>query len=503
MNEVSRSGPAGQIATLIEAGTRLFYVLTHEESRVLARLAVMAAGMFAAPRAWASWTVTGGFTDGVPGISPGTARDDPRAALEAVRDCGVAGAILVLRDFHPYLRDDRIVRTLRDAHATLDGGRRVLLLLSPVLALPDEVFKDVHVFDFPLPGPDEIERAVQAGVAAVSADLGSPVEIPEGEREAVTRSLGGLTWDEIVRIVRKVGLREKRVGAQVVEGLLEEKRQIIRKSEILDYITTRISLAEVGGLKNFKRWARIRQNGFSDAARAFGLPQPKGVLFTGISGCGKSLAIKALACDWNLPLLRLDMGRVFAGFLGTPEESMRRAFKTVEAVAPALLWIDEIEMGVSVFSDSVESGATSRIFAMFLTWMQEKTAPVFIGATANDIDRLPPEFIRKGRFDEIFFVDLPGDPERRDIFKIHLTSRGKDVSQVSLEGLAKSANGFSGAEIEQAIVAAMYEAFAERRELSIDDLYRALGRMVPLAVTMKEQITKTKRWAENRAVRAS
>ena len=197
------------------------------------------------------------------------------------------------------------------------------------------------------------------------------------------------------------------------------------------------------------------------------------------------------------------MGRVFAGFLGTPEESMRRAFKTVEAVAPALLWIDEIEMGVSVFSDSVESGATSRIFAMFLTWMQEKTAPVFIGATANDIDRLPPEFIRKGRFDEIFFVDLPGDPERRDIFKIHLTSRGKDVSQVSLEGLAKSANGFSGAEIEQAIVAAMYEAFAERRELSIDDLYRALGRMVPLAVTMKEQITKTKRWAENRAVRAS
>jgi SpoVK/Ycf46/Vps4 family AAA+-type ATPase len=503
MNGGARTGPAASIAVLVDAGTRLFYVVSHEEERVLARLAEMAGGMFRAPRPIATWTVTDGWSDGVPGIAAGAAAGEPLAALDAVRRCDAREAVLVLRDLHPYLSDGRIVRKLRDAYAALEEGRRVLVLLSPVLALPDEVGKDVHVVDFPLPAGDEVELAVQTGLAALSEDAGSVIEVPAADREAVTRALSGLTWDEIVRVVRKVGMREGRIGTEVLEGLLDEKRQIIRKSEILDYIVPRFRLADVGGLKAFKRWVRVRGTGFTDAARAFGLPRPKGILFTGISGCGKSLAIQALAAEWNLPLLRLDMGRVFAGFLGTPEESMRRALRTVEAVAPALLWIDEIEMGISVFSDSVESGATSRIFAMFLTWMQEKTAPVFIGATANDIDRLPPEFIRKGRFDEVFFVDLPGDAERREVFKIHLNTRGKDVSEISLDGLVKSSNGFSGAEIEQAIIGAMYEAFAEGRELTIDDLYRSLGRMVPLAVTMKEQILKTKRWAENRAVRAS
>ena len=303
--------------------------------------------------------------------------------------------------------------------------------------------------------------------------------------------------------MRKVGLKSRKLDRSVTEELLEEKRQIIRKSEILDYVPTRIRLQDVGGLGNFKKWAATRAKGFTKAAKAFGLPQPKGILFTGISGCGKSLAIQALANDWDMPLLRLDMGRVFAGIAGGPEESFRRALRTVEAVAPAMLWIDEIEMGVSVFSDSIESGSTSRIFAMFLTWMQEKQAPVFIGATANDIDRLPPEFIRKGRFDEIFFVDLPEEEERKHIFKIHLTNRGKDISDISLEGLSRATTGYSGAEIEQGIISAMYEAFADGRDLTIEDIYRSIGRMVPLSVTMKEQITKTKRWAEKRAMRAS
>jgi SpoVK/Ycf46/Vps4 family AAA+-type ATPase len=256
-------------------------------------------------------------------------------------------------------------------------------------------------------------------------------------------------------------------------------------------------------MKILKKWARIRRTGFSDAARAFGLPMPKGLLITGISGCGKSLAIQALAADWKLPLLRLDMGRVFAGFAGSPEESMRRAIMTVEAVAPAILWIDEIEMGVSVFSDSVESGSTARIFASFLTWMQEKSAPVFIAATANDIDRLPPEMIRKGRFDEVFFVDLPVQEEREQIFKIHLTKRGKTITDISLENLAHHAEGFTGAEIEQCIINAMYFSFSKNRDLAIADIYQSMGETIPLSVTMKEQITKTKRWADNRAVKAN
>ena len=503
MNIDSRHGPAGELAELVDAGGRIFYVVSFEEERVLRHLGEMAGAMFPSPRPLVTWSITEGFDGALEGLEPGSARGDPLAALDAVGSHPASAAFFVFKDFHPYLDDDRIVRKLRDVLEAVRDNARVIVFLSPRLVMPEEVSKDVHVVDYPLPDADEIELALQTALAQVSESLKEIIAVPAEDREAVVRTLKGLTWNEIERVVRKVGLRERRINMQVSDALLEEKRQIIRKSEILDYIPNTVRLQDVGGLANFKRWAQVRAKGFTDAARRFGLPQPKGMLVTGLSGCGKSLAVQALANFWNLPLLRLDMGRVFAGFAGTPEESFRRALKTVEAVAPAMLWIDEIEMGVSVFSDSVQSGSTSRIFAMFLTWMQEKTAPVFIGATANDIDRLPPEFIRKGRFDELFFVDFPTEAERREIFKIHLNNRGKDISDISLDGLAKSVKGYSGAEIEQGIVSAMYEAFAEDRELTIDDIYRAMGRMVPLSMTMKEQITKTKRWAESRAVRAS
>jgi SpoVK/Ycf46/Vps4 family AAA+-type ATPase len=317
------------------------------------------------------------------------------------------------------------------------------------------------------------------------------------------RAFLGLTAEEIAKAARMTLQRRGRIDMGLIDDVIEEKRIILRKSEIIEFYPSEIGLRHVGGLKHLKRWASIRARGFTNEARQFGLPIPKGILITGISGCGKSLAIQALGHAWGMPLMRLDMGRVFSGFAGSPEESLRRAIQTVEALSPAIMWIDEIEMGVSVFSDSVESGATSRIFASFLTWMQEKRAPVFIAATANDIDRLPPEFIRKGRFDEVFYVDLPRQEERAEIVRIHLEKRGKRASEVSVEGLAKNSEGYTGAEIEQAIVTGMYEAFALNRELEIGDIYNALAKMVPLAVTMKEQITKTRRWADNRAVRAS
>ncbi|NLH49423.1 MAG: AAA family ATPase [Myxococcales bacterium] len=482
----------------IEAKYPLLYLLTWEEARVCGHLMLLTTEL-KPPRLMYFWSVTEGYSGQAEGQP--VAMNDPLAAIDYAIET-TESALFVLKDFHPYLRDDhRVIRRLRDAYQALQGTGKTLILLGPILSVPTELEKEITVLDYPL--PDFLE-ANQILVDVVEAEQpGALTQLDARQSEALVRVFLGLTADEIAAVARKVISRRKSFSVNAMEEVIEEKRNILRKSEILEFIINKVRIRQVGGLKNFKRWAKLRANGFTKEAREFGLPVPKGVLITGISGCGKSLVIQALADLWHLPLLRLDMGRVFSGFAGTPEESLRRAILTVEAVAPAVLWIDEIEMGVSVFSDSIQSGSTSRIFASFLTWMQEKKAPVFIAATANDIDRLPPEFIRKGRFDEVFFVDLPKSEERAEIVRIHLEKRGKRASDVSIEGLVKSTEGYTGAEIEQAIITALFEAFGQSREMEINDIYRALGNMVPLSVTMKEQITKQKRWADNRAVRAN
>ena len=309
-----RRGPAGDVARLIESGHRVLYLVSHEESRVLDHLAEMADAFFAAPRELAVWSVTKGW-HGAPEAC-GLA-----AALGSIESAAEPQAIYVLKDVHPYLDDPLVIRRLRDAIESLRDSDRTIIVLAPSLHMPDEISKDVHVMDYPLPGSDEIEMAVQTALASVSEALGEIVSLPSADREAVVRTLSGLTVDEVGRIVRKVGLAEKRIDIAAAGALLEEKRQVIRKSEVLDYIHNDLRLEHLGGLERFKKWAKVRRSGLSEAARAFGLPKPKGMLFTGISGCGKSLAVQALANEWNLPLLRLDMGRVFAGVAGTPEEA--------------------------------------------------------------------------------------------------------------------------------------------------------------------------------------
>ena len=502
MDEIKLPDQVYDIKRLIEAGYPVLYLVSWEEKRVTDHLMCLASLIMKPAMNFYTWTVTDGYSDGPKGT--GEAKNDPLGALNRIMS-DTAPGIYLIKDFHPYIRRGmEIVRRIRDIAQFCVGTKKVLIFLSPILEVPPELQKEVHVIDYPLPDIVEIGEAVDDQLAHLAVETGRFFPgIPESQREPLLKSMLGLTKEEIIKCARKILLAKDKINYDDVDSILEEKRQILRKTEILEYIPTRQRMRDVGGLKAFKTWIRIRRNGFTDAAKKFGLPQPKGVLITGISGCGKSLAIQALANEWKLPLLRLDMGRVFAGFAGNPEESMRRAILTVEAVSPAILWIDEIEMGVSVFSDSVESGATSRIFASFLTWMQEKQAPVFIAATANDIDRLPPEMIRKGRFDEVFFVDLPTREEREQVFKIHLTNRGKAITDISVQNLAQHAAGFTGAEIEQCIVNAMYDAFFRNRDVTISDIYRAMGNTVPLSVTMKEQITKTKRWADSRAVKAS
>ena len=261
-------------------------------------------------------------------------------------------------------------------------------------------------------------------------------------------------------------------------------------------------MQEIGGLNNLKAWLAARSRFFSKDAKEFGLTYPKGVLLTGISGCGKSSCVKAISQYWRLPLMRLDMTKVYGGTLGNPEETMRKALKTTEAVAPVILWIEEIEKGVAGFNQG-DGGVTARIFSSFLTWMQEKQSLVFVAATANEIDKLPPELLRKGRFDEIFFVDLPTEAERVDIFKVHIAKRKHDPSKFSLINLAKASNNFNGAEIEQVVAAGMFEAFNEKRQFNDQDLYKMISKTVPLATTMSEPIKEIKRWADKRAVKAS
>jgi len=490
--------PLKPVEIHLRAGYPILWILSWEERRVEGHLCLLSAAL-KQDRTFFTWSINDGFAGGAEAAS--AAAGDPLGALNFV--LGYDGpALFVLKDFHHYVHDDlKVQRRLRDIYQAAQNTLKTVIILAPRLTLPPELEKEVTVIDYPLPDVDEAEQIVVGELATLGKNMGIAEE--RHERESFFQLFLGLTADEIAFVTHKIAHRYQEFTVSAIDQIIDEKRLILRKTEILEFFSPEDKMEHVGGLENFKRWAAIRHKGLSEDARKFGLPMPKGVLITGISGCGKSLVIKALADLWRLPLLRLDMGRVFAGFAGTPEESMRRAILTVEAVAPSILWIDEIEMGVSVFSDSIESGATSRIFASFLTWMQEKKKPVFIAATANDIDRLPPEFIRKGRFDEVFFVDLPNVKEREEIFHIHLSRRGKTASQTSIEGLAKSAEHFTGAEIEQALIAAMFEAFNEGRELQISDIYRAMGGMVPLAITMKEQITKTKRWADKRAVRAS
>jgi SpoVK/Ycf46/Vps4 family AAA+-type ATPase len=287
--------------------------------------------------------------------------------------------------------------------------------------------------------------------------------------------------------------------------ILSEKEQIIRKSGTLEFYRAAEGFGDVGGLDVLKQWMEKRTQAFGQKARDFGLPAPKGILLLGVQGCGKSLSCKAVASQWRLPLLRLDVGKIFSGIVGSSEENMRRAIRMSESVSPTILWLDELEKGFagtqsSPFSDG---GTTSRVFASFITWLQEKTAPVFVVATANRIEDLPPELLRKGRFDEIFFVDLPDEHERREIFTIHLRRRNRDPAGFDLDQLAAAAEGFSGAEIEQTIVAALFDAFDAGRDITTEDVLRNVRESVPLSRTMREQIEELRSWAGTRARQAS
>ncbi|MBW4522779.1 MAG: AAA family ATPase [Scytolyngbya sp. HA4215-MV1] len=505
-----------ELSILIQAQYPLIYLVTSEEERAEQTIATIAQGK--PQRRVFIWTVTHGIVEyGQPRTTTQHNTVSPEAAIEWVirqRE----PSLFVFKDLHPFTGSPAVTRWLRDAVASFKGTHRSIVLMSPVQDVPIELEKEVVVLDYPLPTMSELNQVLSQQLEQTRNRRPS-TEV----REKLLKAALGLTRDEAEKVYRKAHVTSGRLTEEEVDIVLSEKKQLIRRNGILEYIEEDETLDSVGGLEELKHWLRQRSNAFTERAREYGLPQPKGMLILGVPGCGKSLIAKTTSRLWGLPLLRLDMGRVYDGsMVGRSEANLRNALKTAESISPAILFIDELDKAFAGGAGSADSdgGTSSRIFGSFLTWMQEKTSPVFVMATANRVDRLPGEFLRKGRFDEIFFVDLPTCEERKEIFRIHLSKRRKDIGRFDLDQLAKMTetkvfmavpgeNGsvkeeevvcsFSGAEIEQAVIAAMYEAFAQDREFTQLDIIAAVKSTLPLSRTMIEQVIGLRKWAEQRA----
>ncbi|HSV75016.1 MAG TPA: AAA family ATPase [Chthonomonadales bacterium] len=485
-----------QLEVMIRARYPIIYVVSWEERRVENALRAIARDR---GRKLQVWTITQGFVG--PTGEKDLATREPLAALEHVLR-SPDQAIFLLKDFHAFIMDTSVTRRLRDLTLTLKNSFKSLIVLAPIMKLPAELEKEVTVLDYGLPSFDELGRLLDSIVISMRDTPGVDVNQTPDQREQVLKAAQGLTLAEAENVFAKSLVERRCFNVDVV---LTEKEQIIRKTGILEYYAEEGGLNSIGGLDLMKEWLDKRTVSFTDRAREFGLPEPRGLLLIGVQGCGKSLSAKAIGARWKLPLLRLDIGKVFAGLVGASEENMRKAIRVAESVAPAVLWLDELEKGLSgtQSSGSTDGGTTSRVFSTFLTWLQEKTVPVFVVATANNVEALPPELLRKGRFDEIFFIDLPSFREREDIFAIHLRKRKRDPANFDVAKLAKATPGFSGAEIEQAVVEALYDAFDQGRELRTEDIIRAAQASVPLSMTMREKIAHLRDWAETRARKAS
>lgn len=484
-----------ELNVLIQAQYPLIYLLTPEEERT--EQAIAAIAQIKPQRRMFVWTVTHGIVEyGQPRSLTQHNTVSPEAAIEWVVRQREPG-IYIFKDLHPFIDSPPITRWLRDAVASFKGTQKNIILMSPVQHVPIELEKEIVVLDYPMPNMAELDEVLTAHLEQLRSR-----RVTTEVREKLLKAALGLTLDESEKVYRKAKVTAGRLTEAEVDIVLSEKKQIIRRNGILEYIEVDETIDSIGGLTELKRWLQQRSNAFTERAREYGLPQPKGMLILGVPGCGKSLIAKTTSRLWGLPLLRLDMGRVYDGsMVGRSEANLRNALKTAESISPAILFIDEMDKAFAGGAGSSDSdgGTSSRIFGSFLTWMQDKTSPVFVMATANRVERLPGEFLRKGRFDEIFFVDLPNADERREIFRIHLCKRRPDIERFDIDQLVSVCDGFSGAEIEQAIVAAMYEAFAQGREFTQLDIIAASRATLPLSKTMTEQVTALREWARQRA----
>ncbi|MDD3146406.1 MAG: AAA family ATPase [Candidatus Riflebacteria bacterium] len=481
----------------LAGGYPVIAIETWEEDATLATLGSFFNSAFQGRGVFQTWDFQNGLSDATSG---NLGRLGAIEALDKIQECDKPG-FFVFKDLSGLLSDIEIGRRIRNIHFSFRGQNRFLLMTSSEFSIPVELRKDIVLINYQLPDSHEIAAIIEEHLQ-IASKRGIQVDLSPDQVSQAVISLKGFTGAEMKYALNKVCWGRKTLGSDIIPLLHDEKEQLARKDGVLEYVRGTESLADVGGLENLKEWLLKRQKLFSPEAALAGIRPPRGLLMMGISGCGKSLSVKAISALWGLPLFRLDMNKVYSGNYGTPEGTFFRAIKNIEAVAPAILWIDEIEGGIS--SNTAKDGGTgSHIFSAFLTWMQEKSADVFVAATANRIDLLPAEIIRKGRFDQVFFIDLPNDGEREQIFKVHLSRRGNRVEEFDLPLLSVATEFWNGAEIEHVVEAAMIEAFHRGTPLTQDDLYTIIRGTVPLSRTMSEQIKFIKGWASERAISAS
>ena len=483
---------------LSRAGASLLHIASYEWERVRGLVVGLSSELDLSLKVWSQSTGLLACGDqGILTVEDGDAID-PMEILRMVYTSDEPG-VWLLEDFQPFMREEHhpLLRWLREIARLPASPRKVVVLSTPMPGLPMDLRKEIPTLELPLPGMHELRVVLE--------DAANALNVQASADDALLDAARGLTVMEARLAFGKAAAELGHLDHSAVPLVAREKERIIRQSEVLEYYPTNAQMTDVGGLDHLKEWLDRRGRAFGAGARAFGLDAPKGVLLLGVQGCGKSLLAKAVAATWQFPLLRFDMGKVFGGIVGQSEGNIRAALQVAQALAPCVLWIDEIEKGLAGMgsSDQTDGGTTARVVGTLLTWLQEKTDPVFVVATANRIDMLPPELLRKGRFDEIFFVDLPTRAVRKEILSIHLSKKRRQPADYDLADLSARSIGFSGAELEEAIREGLYDAFAEGRELRSEHIARALDKTFPLSRTMRDQIDSLRRWAKVRARLAS
>lgn len=489
-----------RLKQLIDARHGCIAIATHEEGYVLGLLRQIASDR--GVEMWL-WSVTLGWRDGLVADSPPVAdTDHAAAAMYYIGHLPPRSRLYVTLDLAGHLKDERTLRAMREALHKVESFGGNLVMIDAAEELPPAVAACATRFEVAFPDERELESLVRQTVRRAKDERNVDVQLSRPELDAVVRNLAGLNRRQAKQVILDVICDDCRFDAADIPRILAQKRRAVGAGP-LEYVEAPVSLDEIGGLRALKGWLTARLNCLGDAAAEFGLPAPRGMLLLGVQGAGKSLSAKAVATAWQRPLLRLDAGNLYDRYIGESEKRLRDALHQAERMAPVVVWIDEIEKGfASAASHSSDGGLSKRMFGTLLTWMQEHTAPVFLVATANDIAALPPELLRKGRFDEIFFVDLPGLEARHAILSIHLKKRKRDPKKFDVPALADSCAGYSGAEIEQAIIGALHEAYAAKIELTTEHVLAALEGSPPLSVTMAERIAELRQWAAGRCVPA-
>lgn len=507
-----------EIEKMIRANYNVVVMLTSEEGRAISIInGICETKLDKVPndktkgrgRTLVTWDFADGFKQVLPvvednvftpsdGVSV-SSKADPLNVLQVI-DNHKEIAVFILKDFHEFWEQPIVKRKLRNLAQKLEPRGKCIIITNPGKRLPDELKDDVAVIELPMPREEELNEILENLRQTVNLN----VELDEEQKQRFLRAALGLTSQHAKRVLTKAAVMSKaKINESHIKLITDEKRQVIRQSEALEFFPVSETMDDIGGLEQLKEWLHIRQGAFSEEARNYQLPPPKGLALIGIPGTGKSLTAKAIGAIWRLPLLKMDTGALFGGIIGESEERTRRALSVAETVAPCVLWIDELEKAFA--QGGLDGGTSARVFGSILTWMQDKTAPVFVVATANNISTLPPELLRKGRFDEVFFLDLPTEEERKQIFAVQLHKVKRPVHAYDIDILAKESEYFVGAEIENAIIDAMYQAFYDgQRPMVTDDIVKSLKKLIPLAESQKESVARLRDWLrEGRAISAS